>query len=393
MIHRITKSSINTLPLFQQHYLTEDMLLFDIETTGLSADRDSIYCIGCGYRMREEIVTELFFAEDRAQEQEVLAAFSGLLRNRPIILTFNGETFDIPFIRKRAALYDGSAFCVLSELRENTAASPLTDLNDIPLSAYISVDLYRKAAGMKALLRLPSYRQKSIEQFLGCSREDCFDGRQLIGIYHHYVSAPNPADLSLLLLHNEEDVRGIFDLIGLLSWYQLRDGAFDITDTCEETDEMCSFYNISISPTLPFVQSISLISRSAEPIPSQDGDIPGFGCSLLLGKETGLIRFPVMHGTLRHYFPDPENYYYLPEEDCAVHKSVGSFVDICHRKKATKQTCYSRQECAYITAPVKYAAGFLQRDFRDNNSYLTLPSEKKEVKQFLQSYFSLFFRL
>ena len=34
-------------------------------------------------------------------------------------------------------------------------------------------------------------------------------------------------------------------------------------------------------------------------------------------------------------------YYYLPEEDSAVHKSVGIYVDKSRRKAATPQTCYT----------------------------------------------------
>ncbi len=373
MIHSKNSFPIYKLPPFQQQFLTEDMLLFDIETTGLSAARDHIYCIGCGRREGDEITTDLFFAEQSAEETSVLEAFISLLRSHPDLITFNGTTFDIPFIRKRATLYGQPDPFRRPETKQEAGAM----ISD----EFTFIDLYRVASGMKSLLRLPSYRQKSIEQFLGYSRKDRYDGGQLVNFYHQYINAPDPETLSLLLLHNEEDVRGMFELVALCSWYQLRDGAFEITDTFVETesdgtDKTNSFYNIKIRPELPFPQRIA---------------IPAAYCSLLLDKEAGLIRFPIQHGTLKHFFPDPENYFYLPEEDCAVHKSVGAFVDPSHRRKATKQNCYSKQVCDYITAPVKAADCSLRREFRDICCYLSLPADIKNVRLFLLQLFSEFF--
>ncbi|MCD7864602.1 MAG: ribonuclease H-like domain-containing protein [Clostridiales bacterium] len=385
MIHRKNRFPVNSLPPFQQHFLTEEMLLFDIETTGLSAARDFIYCIGCGYRTDDTVRTELFFAETPAQEEEILAAFSALLNRFTTLITFNGTTFDIPFIRKRSTLYDKLSARKYLNLQQEPHLTKTTDRETPVASGSAFIDLYREAIRMKSLLRLPSYRQKVIEQFLGCTREDKYDGGQLIRIYRRYVSVPDPQALSLLLLHNEEDVRGLFDLIGLLSWHQLRDGAFAITDSFEERNETDSFYNIKVCPDISFPQAIGPITIKPEHPAVQH-------CPCLLGKKSVLICFPIYHGTLKHFFPDPENYVYLPEEGCAVHKSVGAFVDPAHRRKATRQNCYSRQDCDYISIPVKTADGFLKKEFRDECCYLALPAQKKDEKTFLIHYFSLFFQ-
>ena len=58
-------------------FLTADTLLLDIETTGLSAARHFIYCIGCSYLSPDKsdnITVQLFFAEKQEQEAELLAA-------------------------------------------------------------------------------------------------------------------------------------------------------------------------------------------------------------------------------------------------------------------------------------------------------------------------------
>ena len=52
-------------------------------------------------------------------------------------------------------------------------------------------------------------------------------------------------------------------------------------------------------------------------------------------------------GTLKYYYPDQQNYYYLPLEDTAIHKSIGEYVDSSARKKATAKNCYSKKEGLY----------------------------------------------
>ena len=60
------------------------------------------------------------------------------------------------------------------------------------------------------------------------------------------------------------------------------------------------------------------------------------------------VTIPLLRGTLYHYFPDYKEYYYLPEEDTAMHKSVAGFVDPAHRRKATAQTCYVKKEGVFL---------------------------------------------
>lgn len=56
------------------------------------------------------------------------------------------------------------------------------------------------------------------------------------------------------------------------------------------------------------------------------------------------LRIPLYEGMVRRYYSDYKNYYYLPLEDQAVHKSVAQFVDKDHKEKATPQNCYTKIE-------------------------------------------------
>ncbi len=342
------------LTAFQRNFINEKMLFLDIETTGLSPSRDRIYCVGCGYLMGGQIQSDLFFSEAPEDEAEILKDFYHLLSRFDTIVTFNGTTFDLPFIRKRTGI-----------LLPSLPLSPET-------AAMNSIDLYREAARLKNFLGLPSCRQKAVEQFLGCSREDRYSGGELISIYQEYVSGRNPDLLRLLLLHNSEDIRGMFSLTGILAYRQLGDGRFCITDLIREKENDQNYLNIKIVPEYEFPCSIHRQTEDA---------------FLALGQKTAMVRFPLRHGVLKHYFSDLENYYYLPDEDTAIHKSIGEFVDPSHRKKATKKNCYIKKECDYITIPGKSADSYLKREYNEKNTYLEIPAGKDSCRDFLQNYF------
>ena len=53
---------------------------------------------------------------------------------------------------------------------------------------------------------------------------------------------------------------------------------------------------------------------------------------------------PLVNDTLKYFYPDYKDYYYLIYEDMAVHKSVGEYVERSARKKATAQTCYTKKD-------------------------------------------------
>ena len=77
----------------------KEILFIDIETTGLSPKDSEIYmigaafCDGAGWQIRQ------LFAEDPSREEEVLSAFSDFCRHYKVLLHYNGDRFDIPFLQ------------------------------------------------------------------------------------------------------------------------------------------------------------------------------------------------------------------------------------------------------------------------------------------------------
>lgn len=73
-----------------------DILYFDIETTGLSAKRSDLYLIGCSYFSDSAFRTQLIFNDNGTSEPEMLSHFEQILKNHKILVSYNGDTFDIP---------------------------------------------------------------------------------------------------------------------------------------------------------------------------------------------------------------------------------------------------------------------------------------------------------
>ncbi len=295
----------------------EGLLFFDIETTGLSAKRDMVYLIGCVYVRGGVWRRKQWFADTVEAEAELLVHFFLFASRFSLLVHFNGSAFDLPFLRERASLHH----------------TPGSDR--IPKS----LDLYRELKPLKKLLGLSDCRQKTLEAFLGTHREDPYDGGQLIRFYWQYLRTGGSSLYDALLLHNAEDIEGLPSLLSLLSYRDFFRGKFlpeserlldsgELLVTCENP-----------SCTLPFpCQFLTENSR----------------VSCL--QSTLTLSIPLVRGTLKYFFGDYANYYYLPAEDQAIHKSVAAFVEPSHRKKATAKTCYQKHEGLFFSVPKGFSA-------------------------------------
>ena len=72
----------------------EDLLFFDIETTGFSPANTTLYLIGCARRKGNLICIDQFFADTPDEERLILSAFLELLKPYRTLITFNGLGFE-----------------------------------------------------------------------------------------------------------------------------------------------------------------------------------------------------------------------------------------------------------------------------------------------------------
>lgn len=297
-----------------------DLLFFDIETTGFSGDYASVYLIGCVWHDKNSWILTQFFADTMDAEEDVLDAFFRLMQTKRILIHFNGDGFDIPFLQKRCALYN----------------------KDWNFETVESFDIYKKIRPLKKLLGLENLKQKSLETFLGISRVDKYNGGQLIEVYKEYLKTGSNQLKHLLILHNEDDLKGMPQILPILAYPDFLNSEFTFINLENHefklADGRCEKHIL-----LHYKSPVSLVTAINFEI--NEVDFCADGNILTLDV-------PLFSGELRRFYDDYENYYYLIFEDCAIHKSVGQYVDRKARKKATAKTCYTRATGVFIPQPL-----------------------------------------
>lgn len=324
-------------------------IFVDIETTGLSSKKNNIYCIGLAFFQNDQILIRQLFAQKQQEEKEILSEFLDFLsQNCNSIYTFNGKTFDLPFLEKRCALH-GFSFSA-------------TD--------YPGKDLLQDFRPLKNLLQLPHLRQKDLEQFLGIGREDLYDGGKLISVYMKYEETQDPELEHLLRLHNHEDMLGMLRLLPIYQYNILFQGEFKIQSmhVITEKDHLGTERNsleihLSLSDGLP--KNITGVNEQIR--------------FLFHGKE-GIVSLPVCEDTLHYYLPDYKNYYYLTEEHTIIHKSIAQFVDSQFCQKATPDNCYLPKKGMFLAGNKKSDFFRFQQDRKDKTYYMDL-SDLLDVDQ------------
>ena len=291
----------------------EEMLLFDIETTGLSKERTQMYLIGCAFTDRNHWYIRQWLTQNTGDERIVLEEFLQMVSGYRVLVTFNGERFDIPYISYKSSYYGIEDF----------------------LNNRETFDIYANVRKIRKLLQLPSLSQKSLECFLGIQREDQLDGGRLIPVYYEYEKRGTRELEDLLLLHNFDDLQGMLRILPVLSYTRLLQKEYQFSGFREDGDFGVFDYILKNPVPVPVSAELTLPAATE-------------GQKLLLtaelAKESFRIRIPIRKGTFVLPLNPVSDYYYLPEKDLVIHKDVAQFVDRSHRIKATKKNCFIKKE-------------------------------------------------
>lgn len=334
--------------------LPPSSLFFDIETTGFSADYCQIYLIGYAAIVNGNICITQLFAENPAEEPAILTAFLETLPQYRTLVSFNGARFDIPFLKGRYAHY---------QMQE-------------PLDSFQHLDIYKQISAFKNILKLQSLKQKALEGFLGISREDTYSGGDLIPVYLEYAKHPSPEACALLKLHNLEDMEGMAALLSLLSYPQLFRGNFQISSLKTQKWETYSGQEgwelvLSLEAGIPLPKHFSC----------KKGELYATG----LGRQVKLRVLPYI-GELKYFYPNYKDYYYLPAEDMAIHKSVATYVDKDYRMQAAAATCYSKKSGCFLPQYQPLFSPSLKQEYQDKVSYFELTEDFKASMEKLKAY-------
>ena len=297
----------------------DKILYFDIETTGLSRKYCSIYLIGAMYFDEGKWMYAQWFADNYNDEANIIMAFQKFIKDYDCLIHFNGNSFDIPFVNDRAEKYN-------------------IDLN---LDRLKSVDIYKDISSLKNILSLPNMKQKTLEEAVGIKRTDPFSGGELVEVYKEYVRTKDQKLIYPLLLHNREDVLYMGKITELLNLCDFFNGNFEISDW-----SISDYKDMNGNDKKELVVNID----SDRPISAVDISQARDSYSLLIRGNKCQLKIKVLEDTLKLFFDNYKDYYYLPTEDKAIHKSVSQFVDRNYREQAKASNCYENVNGSFVLA-------------------------------------------
>ncbi len=344
---------------------TEKALFIDIETTGLKKETTSLYLIGCGYYTSDGFITKLLFADSPKEEKELIVSFMGIISDFTHLFHFNGTGFDIPYLQYKASLYE------------------LGDLFD----DMTQVDIYKLCKPLRYLLFPDTMKQKAIENFLCINRDDKYNGGELIDVYNDYVRHQSDDDLNLLITHNLEDVLGMHLIMPILYYLDFKDAPLEYegykTNTYrdfngDEHEEII----LSYKTTLSFPKSFTAKTGSMYVKASSD-------------DKKIAIRLPVHSGEMKVFFDNYRDYFYIPDEDTAILKSLGSCLPKGTYVKATKETCYRKVSGKFVKQPSDIFGPVVKTAYKDKKKYFRFPDcfKKEAADEFGRELINVFFTM
>jgi uncharacterized protein YprB with RNaseH-like and TPR domain len=167
------------------------MLFLDLETCGLSAC--PVFLAGVCLIGEKDLVLRQIFARDYAEERALIHEVARLMSEADFLVTFNGKSFDLPFLRDRAAHH----------LMTFPAAIPHLDLLWLALRRWKHT--------------LPDCKLKTLEwRVLRRRRAGDVGGHEIPGLYHDYVQRGEAHRLVPVFHHNMLDVVAMVELIPAL---------------------------------------------------------------------------------------------------------------------------------------------------------------------------------
>jgi len=171
----------------------DELLFCDTETTGLAGGTGSLaFLIGCAWWENGRFRIRQYFLPGPGQEAPILAAMTELAASFRGLVTFNGNSFDLPLLRTRALL------------------GRLPD----PFGHLVSWDLLPAVRRLWGRA-LPDCRQQTLETTV-CGRErgpGDIDGARIPQTYFQFLRQGRITLLANVLEHNRRDMSGMAEIL------------------------------------------------------------------------------------------------------------------------------------------------------------------------------------
>jgi len=177
-------------------YRKEDILVLDLETTGLGRGGTLAFMIGLGYYEDDAYIVEQIFLPDPDAEENSFDRLRELCEEKSLLITFNGKTFDVPVLESRLLYHQ-----IWLDLREMEHLDLL----------HIARRLWKQ--------KLPSCALETIEYYiLNHIRDQELDisGGDIPQTYFYYLTTGEVDLIRRIFVHNHHDILHTAALFALI---------------------------------------------------------------------------------------------------------------------------------------------------------------------------------
>ena len=238
-------------------------LFLDTETTGLMGGTGTYpFMVGIAWWDAVGLEVEQFFMRELSEEHALLLTLAERMAERPVLVTFNGKSFDWPLLETRYRM-----------TRKIQSVAPRAHLDFL----HPARNLWRARLGSVRLAELEKH-------ILGWHRGADLISEMIPQFYFDYLRGGSPEPLVQVFLHNQMDLRGLAGLasriVAVLADPQAdgKDGLelFGVSRICERRGNMArarKHYAQSLDAVLP-AETDRAARRSLARLAKREGDLP-----------------------------------------------------------------------------------------------------------------------
>jgi len=242
---------------FQDPIFLEQLLVFDLETTGLAGGTGTYpFLMGFGIFEDNGIRIIQYFLPEYGREISAYLDVKSIWEDKNILLSYNGKSYDYPLLRNRLIL----------NRMEN------------PFEVYKHLDLLHLTRRLWKQV-LPSCSLETIEErIFSFSRWRDIDGSLIPQAYFSFLHTGEISDIKRIIDHNQQDIISLVRLLIYLHQIENNEKDSGFTDR-----ELISMFNlaVNISDLDRIEPIINSLTKDDKKLPSQS--LKSF--SLLLKKQ------------------------------------------------------------------------------------------------------------
>jgi uncharacterized protein YprB with RNaseH-like and TPR domain len=178
-------------------------VFLDLETCGFSGS--PLFLIGLLRSIDGELVVEQLLARDYTEERGILHQLWQTLADYDVLVTFNGKSFDWPFMLDRSVAHRVARFGGPDHAGRRTQLYSADGPLRVPATHCDLLHMARRF--WKRKHDLPNCRLQTLERFLCGSRRHGDIPGYLVGeLYHRYVRSRDARHVERVLHHNTVDL-------------------------------------------------------------------------------------------------------------------------------------------------------------------------------------------